>query len=80
MSPNGLGRIIVDSFDTIMLMNLTDRLVEPRQWLQRSLDYDQNQDVSAFETPIRMLGGLLSAHYLSSNLSYAASRRDSVYV
>lgn len=80
MSPNGLGWIIVDSLDTIMLMNLTDRLVEPRKWLQRRLNYNQAQDVNTFEMTIRMLGGLLSAHYLATKLPYAASRRDSVYL
>ncbi|KAI0199849.1 glycoside hydrolase family 47 protein [Astrocystis sublimbata] len=80
MSPNGLGWIIVDSLDTIMLMNLTDRLAEPRKWLQRNLSYDQDQDVNTFETTIRMLGGLLSAHYLSIKLPHAASRRDFVYL
>ncbi|KAI1147041.1 glycoside hydrolase family 47 protein [Nemania diffusa] len=80
MSPNGLGWIIIDSLDTMMLMNLTDRLAEPRKWLQRRLSYDQDQDVSTFETTIRILGGLLSAHYLSTKLPHAASRRDSVYL
>ncbi|KAI0904382.1 glycoside hydrolase family 47 protein [Ustulina deusta] len=80
MSPNGLGWIIVDSLDTIMLMNLTDRLDEPRKWLQRRLDYNQDQDVNTFETTIRMLGGLLSAHYLTTKLPNAASRRDSIYL
>ncbi|KAJ8132583.1 hypothetical protein O1611_g1038 [Lasiodiplodia mahajangana] len=80
MSPDGLGWIIIDSLDTIMLMNLTDRLVEPRKWLQRSLNYDQDQDVNTFETTIRMLGGLLSAHYLATKLPHVASRRDSVYL
>ncbi|KAI0518051.1 glycoside hydrolase family 47 protein [Xylaria bambusicola] len=80
MSPDGLGWIIVDSLDTMMIMNLTDRLAEPRKWLQRSLTYNQDQDINTFETTIRMLGGLLSAHYLSTKLPHAASRRDSVYL
>ncbi|KAK5626091.1 hypothetical protein RRF57_001806 [Xylaria bambusicola] len=80
MSPDGLGWIVIDSLDTMMLMNLTDRLAEPRKWLQRSLSYNQDQDVNTFETTIRMLGGLLSAHYLSTKLPHAASRRDSVYL
>ncbi|KAI0400018.1 glycoside hydrolase family 47 protein [Xylaria palmicola] len=80
MSPDGLGWIIIDSLDTIMLMNLTDRLDEPRKWLQRSLTYDQDQDVNTFEMTIRMLGGLLSAHYLSTRLPDVASRSDSVYL
>ncbi|KAI0016763.1 glycoside hydrolase family 47 protein [Xylariomycetidae sp. FL0641] len=80
MSPNGLGWVIVDSLDTMMIMNLTTRLAEPRKWLQRSLSYRQNQDVNTFETTIRMLGGLLSAHYLSTVLPGVSSRRDSVYL
>ncbi|KAI0483478.1 glycoside hydrolase family 47 protein [Xylaria cf. heliscus] len=80
MSPDGLGWIIVDSLDTIMLMNLTERLDEPRKWLQRRLNYNQDQDVNTFEMTIRMLGGLLSAHYLTTQLPNTASRRDSIYL
>lgn len=70
-----------------MLMNLTVQLSESRKWLHRSLTWDQDQDVNTFETTIRMLGGLLSAHYLSSSsLSKpllpcnVSSRRDHVYL
>ncbi|EAQ85693.1 hypothetical protein CHGG_06946 [Chaetomium globosum CBS 148.51] len=80
MSPKGLGWIIVDSLDTMMIMNLTEPLAESRKWLHRSLSYDQDQDVNTFETTIRMLGGLLSAHYLAGRLPDVASRRDSVYL
>ena len=80
MSPTGLGWIIVDSLDTMMIMNLTSRLAEARRWVSRKLDYDQHQDVNTFETTIRMLGGLLSAHYLSTILPDASSRRDQVYL
>ncbi|QSS54594.1 mannosyl-oligosaccharide 1,2-alpha-mannosidase [Histoplasma capsulatum var. duboisii H88] len=80
MSPEGLGWIIVDSLDTMMIMNLTTQLGAARKWLQRKLTYDQDQDVNTFETTIRMLGGFLSAHYLSGQLPGAASRRDFVYL
>ena len=66
MGPKGLGWIVVDSLDTLMLMNLTSQLLHAREWLTTSLDYDQDNDVSTFETTIRMLGGLLAAHYLST--------------
>lgn len=66
MSPKGLGWIIVDSLDTMMIMNLTSRVQDAREWISKSLTYDQNQDVSTFETTIRMLGGLLAAHYIST--------------
>ncbi|KAB5582980.1 mannosyl-oligosaccharide 1,2-alpha-mannosidase [Coniochaeta sp. 2T2.1] len=80
MSPKGLGWIIVDSLSTMMVMNLTAPLAESRKWLQRTLTYDQDQDVNTFETTIRMLGGLLSAHYLSTRFPEVSSRRDSVYL
>lgn len=66
MVPNGMGWIIVDALDTLMLMNLTTELAHAREWVSTTLDYDQNHDVNTFETTIRMLGGLLSAHYLST--------------
>ncbi|KAH7358838.1 endoplasmic reticulum mannosyl-oligosaccharide 1,2-alpha-mannosidase [Plectosphaerella cucumerina] len=66
MAPKGLGWIIIDSLDTMMLMNLTSRVVHAREWLSKSLTWDQDQDVNTFETTIRMLGGLLAAHYLSN--------------
>lgn len=80
MSPEGLGWIIVDSLSTMMVMNLTAPLAESRRWLQRTLTYDQDQDVNTFETTIRMLGGLLSAHFLASKFPDVSSRRDSVYM
>jgi mannosyl-oligosaccharide alpha-1,2-mannosidase len=65
MVPNGMGWIIIDALDTMMLMNLTTELEHSRQWIHSNLTYDQDHDVNTFETTIRMLGGLLSAHYLS---------------
>ncbi|KAL2012564.1 hypothetical protein VTN00DRAFT_89 [Thermoascus crustaceus] len=80
MSPNGLGWIIVDSLDTLMIMNLTSQLSDARKWVSRKLTYDQDQDVNTFEMTIRMLGGLLSAHYLASQLPHVSSRRDYIYL
>jgi len=66
MAPNGMGWIIVDALDTLMLMNLTSRLTTARHWIDTKLNYNQDQEVNTFETTIRMIGGLLSAHYLST--------------
>jgi hypothetical protein len=74
MSPNGLGWIIVDSIDTLMIMNLTSQLSDASNWISKDLTYSQDQDVNTFEMTIRILGGLLSAHYL------AGSPPDSVYL
>ncbi|CAO2648914.1 Nn.00g098630.m01.CDS01 [Neocucurbitaria sp. VM-36] len=66
--PNGMGWIIVDALDTLMIMNLTKEIKHARQWVSTTLNYDKKQDVNTFETTIRMLGGLLSAHYLQETL------------
>ena len=66
MKEKGMGWIIVDALDTLMIMNLTSRLSHAREWVSTSLDYNQDHAVNTFETTIRMLGGLLSAHYLST--------------
>lgn len=66
--PNGLGWIIVDALDTLMIMGLKKELNHAREWISTTLDYNKKQDVNTFETTIRMLGGLLSAHYLQETL------------
>ncbi|KAI0147379.1 glycoside hydrolase family 47 protein [Xylariaceae sp. FL1272] len=80
MSPQGLGWIIVDSLDTMMIMNLTEEVRQSRRWIDKSLHWDQDQDVNTFETTIRMLGGLLSAHYLTTRLPDISSPDDKVYL
>lgn len=76
MTPKGMGWIIVDALDTLMIMNLTSRLSHAREWISTSLDYDQDHNVNTFETTIRMLGGLLSAHYLSTTFPDMAPVAD----
>lgn len=66
-APGGVGLMIIDSLDTLMLMNLTDEYNQARSWIETSLDFDKDQDVNVFETTIRVLGGLLSAYHLSNN-------------
>lgn len=66
MVEGGMGWIIVDALDTMMLMNLTSELAHAREWIKNDLTYEVDHDVNTFETTIRMLGGLLSAHYLSN--------------
>ncbi|EFX01449.1 mannosyl-oligosaccharide alpha-1,2-mannosidase [Grosmannia clavigera kw1407] len=76
MAPHGLGWIIIDSLDTLMLMNLTSRLVHAREWVANKLTWDQDQDINTFETTIRMMGGLLSAHYLANEYPHLAKLND----
>ncbi len=76
MAPHGMGWIIVDALDTMMLMNLTSRLSHAREWISTTLNYEQDQEVNTFETTIRMIGGLLSAHYLSTTFPDIAPLQD----
>lgn len=76
MAKKGLGWIIIDALDTMMLMNLTSRVAHAREWIANSLTYDQDQDVNTFETTIRMMGGLLSAHYLANTYPDMAPQTD----
>ncbi|AGO12508.1 AaceriAER165Wp [[Ashbya] aceris (nom. inval.)] len=74
-----LGWMIVDALDTMMLMqaHTTDKqhrkqlrreVKRCEAWIRDELDYDMDTEVNVFETTIRMLGGLLSAHHLAETL------------
>ncbi|KAK9467649.1 glycoside hydrolase [Lipomyces arxii] len=66
MAPEGMGWIVVDCLDTMMIMGLDEEVKRAKNWIMSNLTYDQDYEVNTFETTIRMLGGLLSAHYLSN--------------
>ena len=54
----GLGMMVVESLDTLYIMNLQDEYKEARDWIVSSLNLDINHFTSVFETTIRLLGGL----------------------
>lgn len=70
MGPKPLGWMVVDSLDTLMLMDCPEQLVRAREFVKKDLDYHFDYDVNMFETTIRMLGGLLSAYHLSEDDIY----------
>ena len=76
MVEGGMGWIIVDALDTAMMMNLTSQVAKAREWISTSLSYTADHEVNTFETTIRMLGGLLSAYYLSTTFPHLAPQRD----
>lgn len=63
----GVGLTIIDSLDTMLLMNLRGEFQQARDWVANSLTFEKNVDVNLFETTIRVLGGLLSAYHLSQD-------------
>ena len=58
----GIGTTLVDSLDTLWLMNMKDEFYEARNWVRDELQFDKNKYTSVFETTIRSLGGLLGAY------------------
>ena len=63
----GLGLTIIDSLDTMLLMNLREEFQQARNWVENSFDLNKSVDVNLFETTIRVLGGLSSAYHLSKD-------------
>ncbi|QLL32450.1 hypothetical protein HG536_0C06190 [Torulaspora globosa] len=79
MPPSGdpMGWIIVDALDSMFMMynsssvhknELLKGILEAQVWIDNELSYEIDAEVNIFETTIRMLGGLLSAHYYASEL------------
>lgn len=60
-----MGATIVDALDTLYIMGLHDEFRDGQKWIEDSLDFSVNSEVSVFEVNIRFIGGLLAAYYLS---------------
>jgi len=59
----GFGTTLVDSLDTLWLMDMKDEFYRARDWVRDSLNNNRFHMVSFFETTIRSLGGLLAGTY-----------------
>ncbi|KAF6255992.1 glycoside hydrolase [Scenedesmus sp. NREL 46B-D3] len=60
-----MGLTIVDSLDTLMIAGLHEEYQQARHWVANHLQFKDGSSVQFFEVNIRILGGLLSAYYLS---------------
>ena len=58
---------LVDSLDSLLIMRKFDKFSEAMDKISR-ISFATNTSVSVFETSIRVLGGLLSAHQLACRL------------
>ena len=54
----GLGETLVDSLDTLWLMELKDEFWEAHDWVQCKLSFDDIGTVSVIEVYIRSIGKL----------------------
>ncbi|KAK6489477.1 mannosyl-oligosaccharide 1,2-alpha-mannosidase IA-like [Huso huso] len=59
------GATIVDALDSLYIMDMQDEFKAATDWVEKSLDFNVNAEISVFEVNIRFVGGLLSAYYLS---------------
>mmetsp|Transcript_22442 Transcript_22442/g.56300 ORF Transcript_22442/g.56300 Transcript_22442/m.56300 type:complete len:567 (-) Transcript_22442:36-1736(-) len=57
---------LVDSLDTMLLMELHEEYAEARDYLAAELSFHADGSVSVFESSIRLLAGLLSAYELGA--------------
>uniref|UniRef100_A0A7S3Q0Z8 alpha-1,2-Mannosidase n=1 Tax=Chaetoceros debilis TaxID=122233 RepID=A0A7S3Q0Z8_9STRA len=76
---NGLGTTLVDSLDTLWLMDMKDEFYEARDWLKDSLAkglHEVEENISTFETTIRSLGGYLAAYDWSGDKIFLDAAKD----
>lgn len=73
----GYALTLIDSLDTLALLGDRERFTSSVQWIGKHLQFNINKTVSVFETTIRVLGGLLSAHLIASD--YATGMRIPSY-
>ncbi|KAJ6505532.1 glycoside hydrolase [Mycena sanguinolenta] len=66
----GIGYTVVDALDTMLLMGLHQEYSRASDWVRNSLSFDRDGLFNFSQTTIRVLGGLLSAHHLSSDDMY----------
>ena len=71
-----LGLTIVDSLDTIYLMNLQDEFNEARAWVDTKLNFEVDKFNNLFEMTIRIMGGLMSAYQLSGDPMFMEKALD----
>ncbi len=71
-----LGLSLIEALDTLWVMGLDSRFDDGVAWIKTHFDADVDGEVSVFETSIRLVGGLLSAHLASGEAVLLAKARD----
>lgn len=61
-----LGLSIVEALDTLWVMGLDAQFEQGVDWTVKNLRFDIDADIQLFETSIRLVGGLLSAHHAAA--------------
>ncbi|WP_241215090.1 glycoside hydrolase family 47 protein [Sphingomonas sp. S-NIH.Pt15_0812] len=71
-----LGLSLIEALDTLWVMGLDSRFGDGVEWVKTHFDADVDGEVSVFETSIRLVGGLLSAHLACGDAVLLAKARD----
>lgn len=73
-----MGLTLVDSIDTALLMALPRHFETMKDWVGEHLEFGlkEQEDINLFETTIRVMGGLLSAHDLSGEAVFLDKATD----
>ena len=71
-----LGLSLIEAMDTLWVMGLDPEFADALAWVKANTDFAVDGEVSVFETNIRLVGGLLSAHYASGDPVLLAKARD----
>ncbi|MBE7202474.1 MAG: glycoside hydrolase family 47 protein, partial [Parafilimonas terrae] len=71
-----LGLSLVEALDTLWVMGLDAEFRDGVEWVKWELDFAVDGEVSVFETSIRLVGGLLSAHHACGDPVLLAKARD----
>jgi len=71
-----LGLSLVEALDTLWIMGLDAEFQAGVDWVKTHLDFDVDGEAQVFETNIRLVGGLLSAHLACGDPALLAKARD----
>uniref|UniRef100_A0A7S0RWM0 alpha-1,2-Mannosidase n=1 Tax=Pyramimonas obovata TaxID=1411642 RepID=A0A7S0RWM0_9CHLO len=63
----GLGATIIDSLDTLWIMDMKEEFNRAKEWVATKLNFNVAKETSVFETVIRIVGGFISAYDLSGD-------------
>ena len=63
-----VGMTLVDSLDTLLLMNMTAEYARAEEWIAKEFKLDSRDEVSVFEYSVHLLGGLLSAYEMAKDV------------
>jgi len=73
---NDLGLSLVEALDTLWIMELDEEFQAGVDWIKANLDFDIDGECQVFETNIRLVGGLLSAHLACGDPVLLARAKD----